>query len=114
AVLAPDRVVAAMEGPLAGDDLGVRRFPTWTGGASGPAYSYRPGPGLDISDLAATGDGRLLVVERAYTPGAGNTVHLALAEPRGDTLARTPLADLGACPDLGAPTQQAQANPLLD
>ena len=114
AVLAPDRVVAAMEGPLAGDDPGVRRFPTWTGGAPGPAYSYRPDPGLDVAELAATGDGRLLVVERSYTPGVGNTVHLALAEPRGDTLARTPLADLGACPDLGATTQQAQANPLLD
>ena len=59
--------------------------------------------------------GRLLVVERAFTPGVGNTVHLALADPRGDgTLARTPLADLGACPDIGATTQQAQANPLLD
>jgi hypothetical protein len=114
AVLAPDRVVAAMEGPLAGDDPGVRRFPTWTGSEPGPTFSYRPDPGLDVAELAATGDGRLLVVERSFTPGVGNTVHLALADPRGDTLARTPLADLGACPDLGAPTQQAQANPLLD
>ncbi|MFC4833375.1 esterase-like activity of phytase family protein [Actinomycetospora chibensis] len=66
------------------------------------------------AELAATGDGRLLVVERSFTPGVGNTVHLALATPRGDTLVRTPLADLGACPTLGAPAQQAQANPLLD
>jgi len=114
AVLAPDRVVAAMEGPLAGDDPGVRRFPSWTGATSGPTYSYRPDPGLDVSEIAATGDGRLLVVERAFTPGVGNTVQLALAAPRGDTLVRAPLADLGACPDLGATAQQAQANPLLD
>lgn len=110
AVLAPDRVVAAMEGPLVGDDPGVRRFPTWPG----EPYLYRPDPGLDVSEIAATGDGRLLVVERSFTPGVGNTVHLALADPRGDTLARTPLADLGACPDLGATTQQARTNPLLD
>jgi hypothetical protein len=110
AVLAPDRVVAAMEGPLDGDDPGVRRFPTWPG----PPWSYRPEAGLDVSEIAATGDGRLLVLERSYTPGVGNTVHLALATPRGDTLARTPLADLGACPTLEATAQQARTNPLLD
>jgi hypothetical protein len=110
AVLAPDRVVAAMEGPLDGDGPGVRRFPTWPG----PTWTYRPDAGLDVSEIATTGDGRLLVLERSYTSGVGNTVHLALATPRGDTLARTPLADLGACPTLGATAQQAQTNPLLD
>ncbi|MEJ2890484.1 esterase-like activity of phytase family protein [Actinomycetospora aeridis] len=119
AVLTPGGpVVAAMEGPLDGDDPGVRRFPTWTGGVPGPEYAYRPDAGLDVSELAATGDGRLLVVERSYTSGVGNTVHLALADPRGVTDARpvprTLLADLGACPSLGAASQQAQANPLLD
>jgi hypothetical protein len=107
-------VVAAMEGPLDGDDPGVRRFPTWHGAAPGPTYAYRPDPGLDVSDLAATGDGRLLVLERSYTAGVGNTVHLALAAPAGAGLSRVPLADLGACPSLGATSRQAQHNPLLD
>ncbi|MEJ2860339.1 esterase-like activity of phytase family protein [Actinomycetospora flava] len=112
AVLGDGAVVAAMEGPLDGDDPGVRRFLTWPG----PGYTYRPDPGLDVSDLTATGDGRLLVLERSYTSGVGNTVHLALADPRGDPpeLPRTLLADLGTCPSLGAGTRQAQTNPLLD
>ena len=110
AVLAPDRVVAAMEGPLVGDDPSVRRFPTWPG----PGWTYRPDPGLDVSEIAATGDGRLLVIERSYTAGVGNTVHLALADPRGDPLIRTLLADFGSCPTLGATAGQAQTSPLLD
>ena len=113
AILGPGGpVVAAMEGPLDGDDPGVRRFVTWPDGQ----WLYRPDPGLDVSEIAATGDGRLLVVERSYTSGVGNTVRLAVADPRGDPaeLPRTLLADLGACPSLGAGTQQAQPNPLLD
>jgi len=118
AVLAPGGpVVAAMEGALAGDDPGTRRLPTWTGGVPGPRWTYRPDPGLDVSELAATDDGRLLVVERSFTRGVGNTVHLALADPRRATgdlpIARTLLADLGACPSLGATAQQPQTNPLL-
>jgi hypothetical protein len=106
AVVAPGGpVVGAMAGPLEGDDPGIRRFPTWAGTAPGPPYAYRPDAGLDVADLAATGDGRLLVLERASTAGA--TVHLALADPRGVTapapVARTLLADLGTCPTLGAP-----------
>jgi hypothetical protein len=115
AVLAPGGpVVAAMEGALDGDDPAVRRFPTWLGGVPGPTLAYRPDPGLDVSDVTATGDGRLLVLERSYTAGVGNTVHLALAAPAGADLSRVPLADLGACPSLGATARQAQQNPLLD
>ncbi|GAA4798034.1 esterase-like activity of phytase family protein [Actinomycetospora chlora] len=115
AVLAPGGpVVAAMEGALDGDDPAVRRFPTWVGGVPGPTLAYRPDPGLDVSDVTASGDGRLLVLERSYTAGVGNTVHLALATPAGADLFRVPLADLGACPSLGATSRQAQQNPLLD
>ena len=134
AVLAPGGpVIGAMEGPLAGDDPHVRRFPTWVGPAPGPQYAYRPDEGLDVSDLAATGDGRLLVLERSYTSGVGNAVHLALADPRGAAdvttvpslpdpssaggpapISRSLLADLGTCPTLGATAQQTQTNPLLD
>ncbi|MHC1560204.1 esterase-like activity of phytase family protein [Actinomycetospora sp. C-140] len=111
-----ETVVGALEGALAGDDPGLRRFPTWNGPAPGPTYAYRPDAGLDVSEIAAVGDGRLLVLERSYTDGVGNTVHLAVADPRRgtDPMPRTLLADLGTCPTLGATAQQAQANPLLD
>ncbi|WP_433787371.1 esterase-like activity of phytase family protein [Actinomycetospora sp. CA-101289] len=128
AVLGP-QVIGAMAGLLVGDDPGLRRFPTWIGSAPGPQYAYRPEAGLDVADLAATGDGRLLVVERTHTPGVGDTAHLALADPHGAAdvtavpalgadggpapVARTPLADLAACPSLGATAQQPQTNPLL-
>ncbi len=134
--LAPDgrTLVASMEGPLSGDDPGLVRLATWTRDRPGAPftpsaqYALRPDPGLGISDLAPTGDGRLLVLERGYAVGAGSTIHLALADPAGaddvsradrlpadaPTVRTTTLADLGACPSLGAIAHQPQANPLLD
>ncbi|NUK73315.1 esterase-like activity of phytase family protein [Streptomyces lunaelactis] len=129
-------LVAAMEGPLAGDDAGIRRLQTWW--RSGPQrdfrpsaqYGYRTDTGLSISESTATGDGRLLVLERGFTAGVGNTVRLYLAdlsdasdvssveylkEQDGVRLVRrTLLADLVDCPSLDAPAKQPQPNPLLD
>ncbi|MBB5117633.1 lipoprotein [Streptomyces eurocidicus] len=131
-------LLAAMEGPLAGDTRTVR-FQSWwrprTGPGApefrlGPQYGYPLDPGLGVSEAAAADDGRLLVLERGYTPGAGNTVRLYAADTRGasdvsgvETLPGGPgtrqvrkrlLADLGECPSLGAPAKQPQTNPLLD
>ncbi len=83
--------------------------------------------------MHATPDGRLLVLERGFTSGVGNTVRLYLADPRHATdtsgvgnLTGQPgvrpirktlladLADLAACPSLGATAKQPQPNPLLD
>lgn len=127
-------LLAGMEGSLSGDTPGVVRFQTWTrhGKHFGLAaqYGYRTDTGLGVSETAATPDGRLLVLERGFTAGYGNTVRLYLADLRhatdtsrvetltgqaGVRLARkTLLADLAGCPSLGAGARQPQPNPLLD
>ncbi|KAA6221793.1 esterase-like activity of phytase family protein [Streptomyces albofaciens JCM 4342] len=96
----------------------------------GKQYAYPVDAGLGVSEIAALADGRLLVLERGFTAGVGNTVRLYLADPRRAAdvsgVANLPdgkavraahkklLADLGACPSLGAPAHQPQTNPLLD
>jgi hypothetical protein len=134
-------LVASMEGALSGDDSDLVRFQTWQRKGSGQdfalgrqlAYQVGTDPNgtrLGVSDIAPTGDGRLLVLERGYTSGYGNTVRLYLADPSRATdvsrvtdltgqknvkvMPKTLLADIGSCPSLGATAKQAQPNPLLD
>ncbi|HWN34214.1 MAG TPA: esterase-like activity of phytase family protein, partial [Pseudonocardia sp.] len=126
------------------------RFQTWTragapGSGPGPGaaaaagagefglgaeYGYPVDAGLGVSEIRATGDGRLLVLERGYVPGIGNTIRLYLADPNGASdvsgvqeltqrpptqlIHKTLLADLGHCPTLGATARERQVNPLLD
>ncbi|WP_431046897.1 esterase-like activity of phytase family protein [Streptomyces sp. P1-3] len=121
-------LIAAMEGPLIDeptDEQGreVVRFQTWrqdSGGsfALGRQYRYPVDKGLKVPELSSLKDGRLLVLERGYTAGEGNTIRLYLADP-GHASATRPmpkalLADLGSCPSLGATHPQPGANPLLD
>ena len=129
-------LIASMEGPLGGDQPDLLRFQTWNRPNAkadftlGAQYGYRGDTGLGVSDITATGDGRLLVLERGFTAGVGNTVRLYLADPRGATdvsrvenltaqtdthlIGKTLLADIGKCPTLGATAKQPQPNPLLD
>ncbi|NGO67365.1 esterase-like activity of phytase family protein [Streptomyces boncukensis] len=128
-------LVAAMEGPLEGDGTDARgrpllRFQSWRNGALSAQWGYPADPGLGAAETAATRDGRLLVLERGYEPGKGNTIRLYLADPRrahdvrdvrrltdrtvGRPVGKRLLADLGDCPDLGASHPGDQANPLLD
>ncbi|MEU9877042.1 esterase-like activity of phytase family protein [Streptomyces phaeochromogenes] len=127
-------LLAGMEGSLAGDTTGIVRFQTWERQrghfALDAQYGYRTDTGLNVSETTATPDGRLLVLERGFTAGVGNTVRLYLADPRRatdtsgiDTLTgqngvrlvrKTLLADLVNCPSLGAQAKQPQPNPLLD
>ncbi|MEU6814907.1 esterase-like activity of phytase family protein [Streptomyces sp. NPDC046860] len=128
-------LLASMEYALAGDDPGTVRFQTWTREHGrfrpGAQYAYRTdGPALGVSEVRAVPDGRLLVLERGFEAGVGNTVRLSLADLRHATdtsrvghltgqpgvrpLGRTPLADLADCPSLGATARQPQPNPLLD
>lgn len=97
---------------------------------SGPSTGTAPTAGLGLVETAATPDGRLLVLERGFTAGVGNTVRLYLADlrhatdtSRVDTLTgqkgvrlvrKTLLADIADCPSLGATAKQPQPNPLLD
>ena len=139
--LQPDgrTLVASMEAALSGDQGNLVRFQTWTRPGPGPGsgafalgvqYGYAVDPGLGVSELRATGDGRLLVLERGYVPGLGNTIRLYLADLSGASdvsgvedltqrppvqlIRKTLLADLGHCPTLGATARERQVNPLLD
>ncbi|MFF4471014.1 esterase-like activity of phytase family protein [Streptomyces sp. NPDC001599] len=114
-------LLASMEYPLDGDPADLVRFQTWQRTRHGDfrlgaRYTYRTDPGLGVSEVTATPDGRLLVVERGFTAGVGNTVRLHLADRpgRGTALHKRLLADLADCPSLGATAEQPQPNPLLD
>ncbi|RSN48263.1 hypothetical protein DMH12_27615 [Streptomyces sp. WAC 04229] len=114
-------LIASMEYPLAGDPADLVRFQSWRrtghgGFGLGTQYTYRTDGGLGVSEVTATPSGRLLVLERGFTSGVGNTVRLYLTDrPRGGTaLGKTLLADLAHCPSLGATAEQPQPNPLLD
>ncbi|MFE6172360.1 esterase-like activity of phytase family protein [Streptomyces sp. NPDC056464] len=128
-------LLASMEYALSGDSAGIVRFQTWRrtlGGhfELGRQYAYRADTGLGVPEVQATPDGRLLVLERGFTAGVGNTVRLYLADPRHATdtsgvenltgqdgvrpVRKTLLTDIVTCPSLGATAKQPQPNPLLD
>ncbi|WP_405948155.1 esterase-like activity of phytase family protein [Streptomyces prunicolor] len=129
-------LLASMEYPIAGDTSGAVRFQTWTRTKGdhfklAAQYAYKPDASfLGVPEVQALPDGRLLVLERGFTSGVGNTVRLYLADPRHatntsgiDTLTGQPgvhlikktlLADIADCPTLGATAKQPQPNPLLD
>ncbi|MFG2022814.1 esterase-like activity of phytase family protein [Streptomyces sp. NPDC048825] len=128
-------LLAGMEGSLSGDTPGIVRFQTWHRHGSqdfrlAAQYGYRADTGLGVVETTATPDGRLLVLERGFTSGVGNTVRLYAADLRRATdtsgvenltgqndvrlVRKTLLADLVNCPTLGATAKQPQPNPLLD
>ncbi|WP_116211936.1 esterase-like activity of phytase family protein [Streptomyces olivoreticuli] len=132
-------LIASMEGPLTGDGPDAAghplvRFQSWQRHGTGDfrlarQYAYPVDAGLGVSEATATGDGRLLVLERGFTPGVGNTVRLYVADLRDASdvsgvpalpgtgvrpVRKTLVADIGACPSLGATAKQPQRNPLLD
>ncbi|MFF3844621.1 esterase-like activity of phytase family protein [Streptomyces sp. NPDC002328] len=128
-------LLASMEYALSGDSAGTVRFQTWRRTRDGrfalaAQYAYRADAGLGVPEVQATPDGRLLVLERGFTAGVGNTVRLYLADPRHATdtsavenltgqdgvrlIDKTLLTDIVTCPSLGATAKQPQPNPLLD
>ncbi|MCD9872196.1 esterase-like activity of phytase family protein [Streptomyces guryensis] len=128
-------LLASMENAISGDATNTVRFQTWqrTKGGHfrlGAQYAYPVDSGLGVPEVQATPDGRLLVLERGFTSGVGNTVRLYLADPRHATdtsgienltgrpgvrmIKKTLLTDMVTCPSLGATAKQAQPNPLLD
>ncbi|GAA3825345.1 esterase-like activity of phytase family protein [Streptomyces coacervatus] len=128
-------LLASMENAISGDSPTIVRFQTWTRTKGNhfrlaAQYAYPLDPGLGVPEVQATPDGRLLVLERGFTSGVGNTVRLYLADPRHATdtsgienltgqagvrlIRKTLLADIVNCPSLGATAKQPQPNPLLD
>lgn len=92
-------------------------------------WGYERDAGLSLSDICASGDGRILVLERGFDRSVGNIIRLYLADPReADDITgveslsgrdgvrlmdKTLLVDMVDCPPLGATNKQSQANPLL-
>jgi hypothetical protein len=125
------------DGPLATRAVGttvriVRRDLARKPGADQErAYCSEPlvagGSGRDgemgVSDLAALSDHVLLVLERGYQPGFGNTVRifrvdfaapLQRAQGAPARLPKTLIADLGSLPARGVSHDSPQPNPLLE
>ncbi|MGA8116291.1 MAG: esterase-like activity of phytase family protein [Actinocatenispora sp.] len=132
-------LVASMEEPLSGDGTdadgnGLVRFLRWDRPRHGEfelarQYAFTVDAGLGISEVQAVSPTKLLVLERGYTSGYGNTIRLYEADLAGASdvtdvpslkdahvrqARRTLLADLVKCPTAGATNKETQANPLLD
>lgn len=129
---------AGMEGPLAPDGVSADgrsrvRFLRYTRAGAGfaPAgqVGYQTDPGLGVSEVQVVGKDELLVLERGFQAGVGNTVRIyqafltgaddvtnvaSLADPGVHLVAKRLLADVGRCPTAGAASPGTQANPLLD
>lgn len=137
------RLFTANEAPLADDgrtdDLRSRiRILRYDHGPNGfePAaeYFYLTEPGrtatdLGVAEMVALSEWDLLVLERGFVAGQGNTIRIfsvsldgakdisqepALASTDSAPLAKTLLVDLVNCPTGGATTPQDQPSPLLD
>jgi hypothetical protein len=129
---------AGMEGPLAPDGF------TPTGGARvrflhyerhrgefelERQVAYFTDPALAVTEVQVIDDDRLLVLERGFRAGFGNTVRVyqaflagagdvndvaSLADPGVRPAGKRLVFDLGQCPPSGATNPGTQPNPLLD
>jgi hypothetical protein len=129
----------AVEGPLSGDGLTadgrarirvLRYERTWQGDYEVAAqHHYVADAGLGVVDMLAVDEQDVLVLERGFVAGVGNTVRIyrtsfanagdATGTPLGAADAPLPVykqlvADLANCPPAGATNPGTQPNPLLD
>lgn len=92
-------------------------------------FFYLTEPGQGVVEIAAISEDELLVLERGFVPGEGNTVRVfrvslegaedvsdepTLAAPSLEPVEKELLVDLAECPSDGATSPGAQENPLLD
>lgn len=92
-------------------------------------FFYLADPGLGVVEIVALSEDELLVLERGFQSGVGNTVRVfkisldgaedvseepSLAEPGLEPVEKELLVDLADCPPSGVTTPGTQANPLLD
>ncbi len=129
----------AVEGPLVSDGttaegegrIRILRYEDRGPGGFAPAeeFYYLADPGLGVVEIVALSEDELLVLERGFQSGVGNTVRIfrvsldgaedvsdepSLAAPGLEPVEKELLADLAACPSDGATTPGTQPNPLLD
>lgn len=124
------------DGPRSSKTAGTRvrilKMPVAGGASTEHVYLTEPlgagGDGdLGVSELAALSDDTLLVLERGFQPGYGNTVRIFRVDLTGSRdvsgvasitveapLPKTLLVDVGALPASGATHPSAQPNPILD
>ena len=129
----------ANEGPLASDGqtadgrnrVRILRYDDRGPGGFAPTaeFYYQTEPGQGVSDVSALSGSELLVLERGYVPGEGNTIRIfrvslkgaadvsgedSLATSGTEPLKKELLVDLASCPSGGAESPGVQQNPLLD
>jgi len=131
-------VYTAVEGPLAPDGSTPEgrnriRILRYERGATGyqpdAEFFYLSDATLGVVELLALQRDELLVLERGFRPGFGNTVRVyraflegatdvrdvaSLAEPALQPVGKILLVDLADCPPSGASSPGTQPNPLLD
>jgi hypothetical protein len=94
-------------------------------------FYYQADPGLGVAEIVALSDDELLVLERGFEAGVGNTIRIykvsldsasdvsgvdSLATSDAEPVQKELLVDLADCPSNGATTAPGatQSNPLLD
>jgi len=124
----------ANEGPLVADGsdrIRILRYEDRGRGGFKPAeeFFYLAESGQGVVEIAALSENELLVLERGFVAGKGNTVRIfrvslkgaedvsdepTLAEPGLFPVEKELLVDLADCPPSGATSPGTQQNPLLD
>ncbi|MEP9381936.1 esterase-like activity of phytase family protein [Nocardioides sp. KR10-350] len=129
------QIVVSMEGTLSGDtgDGTFRRLLVYSKSHGGyrltRQVAYRVDDGMRIPEIQEYAPGRLLVMEASWSEDVGNEIMLYavdltrardvsritdLATAPQTVMHKTLVADVTACPDLGATAKETQANPLMD
>jgi hypothetical protein len=139
--LAPNgrSLFTAVEGPLAPDGrtaegenrIRILRYEVRGPGGFEPVeeFFYLTEPGQNVVEIVSLSEDELLVLERGFQSGVGNTVRVfrvslngaedvsgepSLAAPGLEPVEKELLVDLADCPASGATTPGTQVNPLLD
>ncbi len=139
--LAPNgrSLFTAVEGPLAPDGrtaegenrIRILRYEDRGPGGFQPVeeFFYLTEPGQGVVEIVTLSEDELLVLERGFQSGVGNTVRVfrvsldgaedvsgepSLAAPGLEPVEKELLVDVADCPSGGATTPGTQPNPLLD
>lgn len=114
-----------------GDRIRILRYGDRGPGGFEPAeeFYYPAEPGQGVVEMLAVSESELLVLERGFVSGEGNTARIfrvplsgaedvsdetSLAAPGPEPVQKELVVDLAGCPSSGARSPGTQENPLLD